>query len=393
MNRRLSFFLRGAMHDLLLGLCFIALLVLASLIYLAFHRVRAETAPIITRPAVVGANSKEFGIAFGDTLRWQPQKTLDSQLRDVSSIGFKWIRIDIDWSEVQPDNKATFKWADYDRVTESARAHNLHVLATIAYAPKWARQAECKSDSKCAPADLQQYADFAKATAAHYSLKGVNKWEIWNEPNIAFWKPAPNVGRYTAMLKLAYASIKSADPSAGVISAGLAPAVDGLNGDISPRTFLKGMYANGAKSSFDALGYHPYSYPAPPNAQYSWSGWAQMGDLTTSLRSIMVANGDSYKRIWMTEFGAATNGPGPTPTSVTYPDYLTANHVDEQLQSQMVQEAYAATASYNWAGPLFWYSYKDLSSDTADKENFFGLLRADGSKKPAYDIFKKLLQK
>ena len=42
-------------------------------------------------------------------------------------------------------------------------------------------------------------------------------------------------------------------------------------------------------------------------------------------------------------------------------------------------------------GPLFFYSYQDdgVTSDTV--ENFFGLLRYDGSAKPAYNAVKSLI--
>ena len=32
-----------------------------------------------------------------------------------------------------------------------------------------------------------------------------------------------------------------------------------------PSRFLTDMYADGVKGSFDALGYHPYSYPVLPD--------------------------------------------------------------------------------------------------------------------------------
>jgi hypothetical protein len=40
---------------------------------------------------------------------------------------------------------------------------------------------------------------------------------------------------------------------------------------------------------------------------------------------------------------------------------------------------------------MFWYSYIDQGTSTSDRENFFGILRADWSKKPAYTTLKTLL--
>jgi hypothetical protein len=74
----------------------------------------------------------------------------------------------------------------------------------------------------------------------------------------------------------------------------------------------------------------------------------------------------------MTEVGASTDGPHP---------------VTEDKQAQIVEEAVQLRNSYSWAGPLFWYDYKDLGTNRATRENFFGLVRYDGSHKPAYDSF------
>ena len=109
----------------------------------------------------------------------------------------------------------------FDRVVTEASARGLHVLATPLYTPAWARAAG--TDPLYPPSDLARYAAFCSAAVAHFAPLGVHHWEIWNEPNRGFWKPAPDPARYTAMLKLAYAAIKAQDPSAFVVSGGLSP--------------------------------------------------------------------------------------------------------------------------------------------------------------------------
>lgn len=42
-------------------------------------------------------------------------------------------------------------------------------------------------------------------------------------------------------------------------------------------------------------------------------------------------------------------------------------------------------------GPFFWYSLKDSGINKDTPENFFGLLRNDWSKKPAYDVFRNAI--
>jgi hypothetical protein len=60
------------------------------------------------------------------------------------------------------------------------------------------------------------------------------------------------------------------------------------------------------------------------------------------------------------------------------------DHVTEGLQAKMVTDGIEDARSLPWVGAFFWYSYQDTGTDSSTVENFFGLLRADGSRKPAY---------
>src|SRR5207248_909512 len=100
------------------------------------------------------------------------------------------------------------------------------------------------------PTNLNDYASFVHVAAAHFAAHGVHAYEIWNEPNLAsFWEPTPDPVRYTQMLKLAYPAIKSADPTATVVTGGLSPG--GSYGAVTSTytnevTFLEQMYKDGA---------------------------------------------------------------------------------------------------------------------------------------------------
>jgi hypothetical protein len=71
-----------------------------------------------------------------------------------------------------------------------------------------------------------------------------------------------------------------------------------------PDTMLTQMYAYAAaRPMFDALAIHPYTQPVLPAAQLAqFGGWATV----PTLRSLMVANGDGAKHMWVTEYGAPT---------------------------------------------------------------------------------------
>jgi hypothetical protein len=224
-------------------------------------------------------------------------------------------------------------------------------------------------DSAPQPADPATFGAFAAAVAARYAPDGVRDYEIWNEPNNAiFWQPAPNPAAYTADLVASYHDIKAVDPSAVVITGGLAPeASDGT--DINQVTFLQDMYADGAKGSFDAVGYHPYSYPALPDTYETWSGWSQMSQTPVSIQSVMAANGDAALPLWLTEVGAPTSGPDGVGTAA---------------QAEELTQAIANAKASSSIAALFIYTYEDSGTDTTTDEDWFGLLTASGAEKPSY---------
>jgi hypothetical protein len=310
----------------------------------------------------------QVGIADPDLIAEAPAVQA-SNLAAMKAIGITSIRLDANWDWVQYGGATTFDWTQLDQVVKSARAAGMSVDLIIDGCPPWAAKAGTSGDSSPQPASAKKYATWAAEVAARYAPSGVGMFEIWNEPNnVNFWQPQANPAAYTADLVAAYAAIKSVDPAAFVISGGLAPETTS-GGSISPVTFLKAMYADGAKGSFDALGYHPYSNPALPNTYESWSGWSQMDQTTPSIRSVMTSNGDSAKQIWITEEGAPSEGP---------------DGVGQAAEASALTQAIADARSTSWIGALYLYSWQDEGTDQSTDQDWYGLITAGGSQKQAY---------
>jgi hypothetical protein len=346
------------------------------------------TAKTTPRPVVIPPAPGRFGLSVGNTLPGLPAAELAARLNDMKSLGISWIRIDLDWNDIQPTGASSYSWDRFDAVVTAAHARGINVLPIITYTAPWARSSACPSNPMCAPANPAQFATFANAAATRYAPRGVHHWEVWNEPNQAgFWAPASNAAAFTKLLVATYPAIKRADPNATVVSGGLA-STETSGGNIAQLDFLAGMYANGAAGHMDAVGYHPYSFPVPPTYPATWNAWAKMGMNTTSFRTIMAAHGDGAKQIWVTEYGAPTNGPGALATLTNYNLNASPDHVDEAYQAALATQFVRVTTTYPWAGPAFWYSYKDIGTSTSSTENFYGLIRYDGSHKPAYNSLK-----
>ena len=328
-----------------------------------------------------------YGIAAGSSLTNADSQTANKELDGIAALGAQWVRLDFDWSAIQPDNSNTFDWSQYDMIVAAAQHHHLHILGILAYTPQWARSSACSDTSKCAPADPAQFAQFATAAASRYANKGVHYWEVWNEPNNpGFWAPKPDPSAYTELLRRTSAALRKTDTSAYIITAGLSPQAT-TSHSYSPIDFLTAVYKAGGKPYFDAVADHPYTFPLSPtnSADHAWN---QMVAADKSLRQLMVSNGDSDKKMWITEFGAPTGGPGAIST-VANPNLSQHPYVvDENLQKKIMLDALALYKSYSWAGPFFWYSYKDAGNTSDTNENFFGLVRYDGTTKPAYNAYK-----
>ena len=289
------------------------------------------------------------------------------QLEQMKAMGVTSIRLDAGWAWVEP-TAGSYDWSALDQVISSINQVGFSIDLIIDQCPSWAGVSSADGSVWAQPASAATYATYAAAVAARYGSKGVKYFEIWNEPNINnFWVPTPDPAAYTADLQAAYSAIKQVDPSATVISGGLSPATTTAT-TIDPRTFLEDMYSDGAEGSFDGLGDHPYSYPLLPDDEESWSGWSQMSQTSPSLRSIMAANGDSSKKIWITEFGAPTTG---------------SNSVGEDGQAAALTQAIAQAQSFSWLGSFYIYTWADLASEP-EIDNGFGLLTDSNTEKTAY---------
>jgi len=342
------------------------------------------TAPITAADASPAPDPLHFGVVDGSLLTETPAQ-MNTDLNTQASLGVAYIREQLSWAALEPE-PGVYKWSQMDAIVKATAAHHMHLLALIDFTPAWARPIGCDS-FKCAPAGPSHFAAFAATAAARYAPYGVHDWEIWNEPNVVnFWLPAPDPAIYSQLLTQAASAIRSVDPQAFIITGGLAPTAD-ANGNIDQLSYLQGLCADGALSVADAVGVHPYSAPVGPDYYAPWNAWSQLAQTATSDRSIMNACGAASKQLWATEYGAPTNGPGAQATESDLNLAAHPDHVDEAFQAQMATQAVQYAAAQSWFGALFWYSSRDLGTLTTTNQNFYGLVRYDGSHKPAFAAY------
>lgn len=293
------------------------------------------------------------------------QETVNREFDLMADMKVTWIRADFDWSWLE-FQRGQFNWDYPDRVVREATAHGMKVVALLAYTPEWARPPG--TTSHVPPERVSDFANFANAAAARYGRFGV-AWEIWNEPNTSdFWQPRPDPDRYGELFKAAAGAIRAADPNATVLTAGLTRGADTADGrTVSQTTYLEALYRNGAAQLANAVAIHPYSFPWLPT-EHPPALVGGFNDLP-EVHKLMVRHGDGAKKVWITEFGAAT---GTVLGAVSAAD-----------QAATILQSRRQVQSWDWAGPLIYYELRDAGDDRSDIQQNFGLVRRDFSLKPA----------
>ncbi|MFJ8043015.1 cellulase family glycosylhydrolase [Kitasatospora sp. NPDC096147] len=331
-----------------------------------------------------------IGIAYGDQLTWESDANLALGLDDAVNTGSKWVRVDLSWANIQPENSKRYEWQRFDRVFKAARDRKLEVIATIGYTPPWARKPGCTNDVSCVPANPETFAAFARKAVERYAPQGLHTWEIWNEPNIPFWYPKPDPAAYTDLLRATTKAMRAADSQAFLVMGGLAAV--GTNPDknfVSHSDYLTEVCKLGANKLVDAIGYHPYTYPHLPSAKTDFgTAFEAISSSKGNLVAVLETYGTPDLPIWLTETGAATNGPGAAADGTTIPP--NATHVTEAYQAAIALDTVPAAAANKHVGAVFWFSGKDegTEKDRQFRSKFYGLRYHDGSPKAALNSWK-----
>lgn len=309
---------------------------------------------------------------------------IDQSIAVLKESGDRWIRANVSWSAIEPAGKGVYNTtylANVDYAIEQARAAGLEVEMPIADGvPYWASADPNKYQDSTGyhynrlyrPTSFQEYAEFAGWVANRYKDKGVNVFEVWNEPNHSwFWPSGPNAVTYTEMLKAAYPAIKQADPSATVLMGGLSK---------NDYYFLQAMYEAGAGPYFDAVNVHPYTGAVDPTQCWLQSGTTMNAiDAFCGVEQIyktMLANGDGAKKIWLTEFG--------------YSSYTGSYGVTEAQQAEYLTKAFKKAESLPYVQAAFWYRLRDWYTEGDDWGSHLGLVSSTFSAKPVFAAFKAL---
>ncbi len=240
--------------------------------------------------------------------------------------------------------------------------------------------------------DLQDIAAFGQDVyATALSNKDyIEAYEIGNEVNIDNpdygWGNVPvNAEDYQKLLCEAYTRIKQADPTAIVVSAGLAPTGrvqgtwqdsnehlhNGHNGRYQDdREYLKELFNAGGGACLDAVGYHPYGFLADydvapdvvnPGVDPLTDPRACLNGFcfrsAEKIYEIMQQQGLGDKKVWATEFGWITRPPADCLSDPSWGGRAWQIVSAEKQAENLVGAFQYAEAQWPWMGAMFMFNF------------------------------------
>ena len=249
-------------------------------------------------PSTAAATGSEFfGIAQGPTLDGQ-------DLQGMAAAGVRTDRFVLTWGWVQP-NQGSFNWGPADSFIGRLASRGIRVVPALWGNPDWVAGSP-STPPIGGPVGEQAWRDFLGALVARYGPGGsywatgyrqqygagatplpIQSWQIWNEPNLhKYFAPYPSATTYARLLAISHDAIRSVDPQARIVLAGM----PGF-GDVNAWDFLDRLYSvAGITNKFEAAALHPYARDLDRQRQE-----------IARFRAVMGNHLDQATPLWITE--------------------------------------------------------------------------------------------
>ncbi len=329
------------------------------------------------------------GIGANTFLHREPDPAkVRRELEVLRGSGIGLIRQEFQWAEIEPlgpgrhlGSHGEDTWAKYDRIVEAATALDLQILARLDRPPAWATPGfdpAANPRVQTPPADLDQFARFAGELARRYQGR-VRTFQIWNEPNLhGEWggRP-PDPAAYLEMLETVGSAIRSANPDAVIVLAGLAPTIETGPDNLSDILFLRRLYELGAKGTFDvasSMSYGLFTGPRDVLIDKARTNFPR----AVLLREVMLAFGDAQTPIWASEYGWMS-----LPSDWDGEPGIWGNHSIEDQAAWTVDGIRRAREQWPWMPNItIWASRWPEDSNARDPTPFFRLMDKDFTPRP-----------
>lgn len=290
----------------------------------------------------------------------------------AGATGSNTIREGITWAALQREPGGapeTWNWEDFDSFYNEALAAGLRPIFTFRNAPCWAAVQPCGAGKPNPPAPefYDEYAFAAAEIARRYPQ--ALAVEIWFEPNsLNFWGQPADPAAFSNLVGQAADAIHAIPGNTvRVYSGGLAPGAAEASKIVYGKFLAAALDAGGVQRA-DAIGFHAVTeVPFKPGADPTKSYLGRLRIQTQALRSALAAR-DLTKPIAFTQLSYSTG-------AATYP-------YTEEQQAEALTESYELIRRTPDTETVI--VSRLLDNGDGSKVQGFGVVRADGSRKPAY---------
>lgn len=313
--------------------------------------------------------SSGLSVQFTDNFLRRPDWR--DRLDLLKGVGATVVRIDLNWPWIE-QQPGRYDWALYDQFAAELERRGLRPMFILnrpnpLYGRRYDAVVEGKQSAGARPPSTgSEIAAFSRwAAAASYRYRRLNPiWELWNEPDQdGFWPPKPDPGSYVVLAREACAAIKQLVPNAFVAG----PAMAQMPTVWQPtKPLLRALLDDHVLlGCLDAVSLHTHRFKQTP-------------ETVSRDYAVMRANyldqwpaGIKRKPLIDTEWGdsAYKRGISEDSQALWLPRMFLINLMEEVDLTN-------------------WYCLMDVGPDDDEMEHRFGLVRQDGTLRPAYQAFK-----
>ena len=266
------------------------------------------------------------------------------------------VRERLAWGVVNP-SPGEFQYGVYQRNAELLQQRGILVSGMFHDAPKWT------DNEQSLPTNLLGVFQGCRSLARDFGGQ-MGDWEFWNEEDIGF--SAAPVWDYAAALKAASLGFRAGRPDIIVAPGALCAGVNTL--------YHQTMYRNDIAKYTDVMNYHTYVAPA------------EYAVVDAELRKFCAANGMPGRAVWITECGTQLEGHS------TQDGVMAGFKAHSPRQEMLHAEFYPKSQLYHQMQGVarnFFFVFPPYNEAEGRKD--WGMMRRDGSVKPAYAAMATML--
>jgi hypothetical protein len=332
----------------------------------------------------IGEIGGDYGQFFGIAPSLAPN---DADFARMAAGGIGSYHVLLSWPSVEA-KPGTYNWDKYDALFKQLATYGIEPVPYVYGTPAAYGNAGNEAPTESGKT-LDAWERFLKAAVTRYGPNGqywrvlhvaepdlkpqpVRVWEIWNEPNSSvFWTPKPDPDAYAELFLRSSEAIKSVDPQAQVMTAGMFITPQSDNA-IKSTDFLAQVYENeGLADAIDVVGIHPYG----PTV-------GDVMDQVDATHQVVEDAGDDAST-WVTEIGWGSDPESGAQLAET-----------PEKQAELLTKSYEALLGERdtiGLEGIIWYTWHDGSTGASCGWcPSAGLLDADRDAKPAWDAFTEI---